>query len=147
MFDGLFSKKVFSEMIARAIIKCRLCSLEQSLPINSRLKRSTQRWHVNGVITVDLVTSVRIIVADTVLDTHGHLYGIRSIRAGVIIPATATGIEFARDVLFASPSAAASVTMGGVWGGRTGWKTADGVTLADLEGGLAAPSVAEPEAS
>ncbi len=82
-------------MIARAIIKCRLSSLEESLPIHSRLKRSTQRWHVNGVIAVDLVTSVRIIVADTVLDTHGHLYGIRSIRACVIIPATATGIEFA----------------------------------------------------
>jgi hypothetical protein len=50
---------------------------------------------VNRVITVDLVTSVRVIVAYTVLDTHGYLYRIRSIRAGIIIPATATGIEFA----------------------------------------------------
>jgi hypothetical protein len=50
---------------------------------------------VNGVVAVDLITSVRVIVADTVLDTHGYLYRIRSIRAGVIIPATATGIEFA----------------------------------------------------
>ena len=77
--------------------------------------------------------------------------GWRALREELVadgsIRTTPTGIEFARDVLFASPSAAASVTMGGVWGGRTGWKTADGVTLADLEGGLAAPSVAEPEAS
>jgi hypothetical protein len=49
---------------------------------------------VNGVITVDLVTSVRIVVADTVLDAHGYLNGVRSIRAGVIIPATATGVKF-----------------------------------------------------
>jgi hypothetical protein len=50
---------------------------------------------------------------------------------------TNQGLEYARDVLFPSSSAAASVTLGGVWGGRTGWKTADGRTLADLEDALA----------
>jgi hypothetical protein len=54
---------------------------------------------------------------------------------------TPTGVQFERDVLFASPSAAASVTMGGVWGGRTGWKTAEGATLADLENGLVTASL------
>lgn len=44
--------------------------------------------------------------------------------------------RFERDVLFGSSSAAASIVAGGVWGGRTGWKTAEGATLADLEAGL-----------
>jgi hypothetical protein len=60
---------------------------------------------------------------------------------------TGTVIEFKRDVLFASPSAAASLVAGGSWNGRAGWKNADGVTLGELEGGLAAPPAAEPEAS
>lgn len=55
------------------------------------------------------------------------------------------GIEFTRDVLFASSSAAASVTLGGVWGGRTGWKTTDGRTLADLESALALAADVAPE--
>jgi hypothetical protein len=60
---------------------------------------------------------------------------------------TGTVIEFKRDVLFASPSAAASLVAGGSWNGRAGWKNADGVTLGELEGGLAAPPAAEPDAS
>jgi hypothetical protein len=57
------------------------------------------------------------------------------------IRTTATGIEFARDVLFTSSSAASSVTLGGRWGGPDGWRTADGTTLGALEAGLgSAPS-------
>ena len=48
---------------------------------------------------------------------------------------TGTHIEFRRDVLFASPSAAAAVVSGGAWNGRAGWKDADGITLGELEGG------------
>jgi hypothetical protein len=42
-------------------------------------------------------------------------------------------IQFAKDVSFSAPSAAAAVLSGGVENGRTAWKTADGTTLADLE--------------
>lgn len=49
-------------------------------------------------------------------------------------------IHFERDVLFRSSSAAASVTAGGVYGGRVNWKDASGTTLADLEEGLLGPS-------
>ncbi len=56
---------------------------------------------------------------------------------------TGTHIEVRRDVLFASPSAAAAVVSGGAWNGRAGWKNADGVTLGELESG---PSASEPAA-
>lgn len=61
------------------------------------------------------------------------------------IVATGTGLEFTRDVLFSSPSAAAAVVVGGVWNGRAGWKNAEGVTLGELEGGLAATDDTEPD--
>lgn len=48
-------------------------------------------------------------------------------------------VVFERDVLFRSPSAAASVTAGGVVGGRVSWKDAQGRTLADLEDALIGP--------
>lgn len=43
---------------------------------------------------------------------------------------------FTRDVLFASPSAAAAILIGGNRNGRTSWKDAHGTTLADLEEAL-----------
>lgn len=45
-------------------------------------------------------------------------------------------IRFAKDILFKSASAAASVTSGGVWNGRAGWKDAQGRSLNDLEAAL-----------
>jgi hypothetical protein len=56
---------------------------------------------------------------------------------------TGTHIEFRRDVLFASPSAAAAVVAGGVWNGRAGWKNAHGITLGELEGGAPTPVTAD----
>ncbi len=47
-------------------------------------------------------------------------------------------IRFVKDALFKSPSAAASVTAGGVWNGRTGWKNAAGTPLKELEEALIA---------
>jgi len=45
-------------------------------------------------------------------------------------------IRFTRDVLFTSPSKAASVLYGGEVNGRTAWKDKDGSTLRDLENTL-----------
>jgi len=63
--------------------------------------------------------------------------GWRALREELLadgsLVAVAGGVQFTRDVLFASSSAAASVSLGGVWNGRTGWKAADGRTLAELE--------------
>ena len=42
-------------------------------------------------------------------------------------------VEFTRDVLFSSPSAAAAIVAGGVWNGRSGWKDEQGKSLAELE--------------
>ncbi len=47
-----------------------------------------------------------------------------------------SNIRFAQDVLFSSPSAAASVVAGGVWNGRNGWRDEHGRTLSDLEDAL-----------
>ncbi len=58
----------------------------------------------------------------------------RSAVSGVRQPLAGTHFfKAGGDVLFASSSAAASVSLGGVWNGRTGWKAADGRTLAELE--------------
>jgi hypothetical protein len=73
--------------------------------------------------------------------------GWRALREQLItdgtIRDTGAGIVFERDTLFSSPSAASGVLSGGVWNGRQGWRSAAGVTLAELEGG--APVEAEPE--
>ncbi len=53
-------------------------------------------------------------------------------------------VRFTRDVLFRSPSAAASVVCGGVRNGRRGWKDAAGHTLAELEAALALGATPTP---
>lgn len=45
-------------------------------------------------------------------------------------------IRFTRDVLFSSPSAAASIVVGGTRNGRISWKASGGRTLKDLEEAL-----------
>lgn len=42
-------------------------------------------------------------------------------------------MRFTKDVLFSSPSAAASTVCAGTWGGRKGWKDEHGNTLEELE--------------
>ncbi len=67
--------------------------------------------------------------------------GWRALRDDLIAANTvkldAKGVRFEGDVLFQSPSAAASVLCGGVWGGRTAWKNAAGKSINDLEKALA----------
>ncbi len=46
---------------------------------------------------------------------------------------TESHVKFTQDVLFSSPTAAASVVCAGMWGGRKGWKDEHGTTLEDLE--------------
>ena len=57
----------------------------------------------------------------------------RLIAEGVLVPTNETQYRLTRNVVFDSPSAAASVLSGGSKNGRTEWKTADGVTLKELQ--------------
>lgn len=63
--------------------------------------------------------------------------GYRTLREELIaqgdILEGAGGIQFARDVLFQSPSAAAAVLVGGNRNGRQAWRDAQGRSLGDLE--------------
>ncbi|MFV8750453.1 GIY-YIG nuclease family protein [Nannocystaceae bacterium ST9] len=63
--------------------------------------------------------------------------GWRAIRdedlAAGVLTETASGVEFTRDRLFTSPSAAASVLAGGNRNGREAWSAADGRTLKEIE--------------
>lgn len=54
------------------------------------------------------------------------------ITSGAVI-VDGTAIRFEKDVLFKSPSAAASVICGGVWNGREAWKDETGRSINELE--------------
>jgi len=67
--------------------------------------------------------------------------GYRDLRESLIndgaIVADAKAIQFSRDVLFSSPSAAAAVLAGGAYNGREAWKAKDSKSLKQLEEDLA----------
>ena len=72
------------------------------------------------------------------------LKGWKNIRQKLVeegaITLDGAALRYERDVLFSSPTAAASVTSGGVWGGRAGWKNQAGRTLGELEDELLGPT-------
>ena len=67
--------------------------------------------------------------------------GYRALRADLIadgaIAEESDRIEFTRDVLFTSPSAAAAVLAGGAYNGREAFRDSAGNTLKSLEEKLA----------
>ena len=68
--------------------------------------------------------------------------GYRQIREALledksIVRETDKTFRFARDVLFTSPSAAASVLAGGAYNGREAWKDSSGRSLKAIEEELA----------
>jgi hypothetical protein len=69
----------------------------------------------------------------------------QAISTGAIV-GTETGINFMKDVLFSSPSAAAAVLAGGNRNGRIEWKASDGRSLKDLEEAQAGEAAEAPKA-
>lgn len=55
------------------------------------------------------------------------------VRDGVLVDSSATQLRFSRSFVFESPSAAATVVCGSSRNGRTAWKSANGLSLKQLQ--------------
>jgi hypothetical protein len=52
---------------------------------------------VDGVIAEYFVATVCVVITEAITDAHGNLDGIESVCACVIVPATASDIQFATE--------------------------------------------------
>jgi hypothetical protein len=47
---------------------------------------------MHGIVAIYFVAAVGVIVADTIADAYGDLYGIGSVGASIVVPATAARV-------------------------------------------------------
>jgi hypothetical protein len=106
-------------------------------PLTCRSKGAVARGHRTPDGFVVLAGSTAVLVErPSAAQRHPLVPALRRqfLLDGVLVP-DGDFLRFTRDTEFSSPSAAAAVIHGGGANGLTEWKTADGITLKELDEG------------